>query len=204
MTTRAAARRRFQDAQLTVIRKESTEMDNSDNIVSLNAYAKLTNIIRQTYQCVTDKKKKKKSLHNRKLGQLEEDWDTYKYSDYPESGISPDQHAPPAAAGQQAAAPAAAQPAAPAAGLPAAIAAAPVAAAAVPAAAAPAVPAAAAGGIPHLAPAPAGLVPPTAPPGLIPFAAAALPADPAEFALPTEWQDIYPLPPRQCRQQRQR
>jgi hypothetical protein len=37
MTTRAAARRRFQDAQLTVIRKESTEMDNSDNIVSLIA-----------------------------------------------------------------------------------------------------------------------------------------------------------------------
>ncbi len=36
---------------------------------------------------------------------------------------------------------------------------------------------------------------PAAPPGLIPFAAAALPADPAEFALPTEWQDIYPLPP---------
>jgi hypothetical protein len=111
--------------------------------------------------------------------------DTYKYSDYPESGISPDQYAPPAAAGQQAAAPAAAQPAAPATGLPAAVAAAPVTAA----------PAAAAGGVPHLAPAPAGLVPPAAPPGLIPFAAAALPADPAEFALPTEWQDIYPLPP---------
>ncbi len=49
MTTRAAARRRHQDAQLTVIQKESTEMDNSDNIVSLNAYAKLNNIIRRTY-----------------------------------------------------------------------------------------------------------------------------------------------------------
>ena len=104
MTTRAAARRRFQDAQLTVIQKESTEMDNSDNIISLQAYAKLNNIIRKTYQCVTDKKKKKKSLHNTKLGQLQEDLDTYKYSDYPESGISPDQHAPPAAAGQQSAA----------------------------------------------------------------------------------------------------
>jgi hypothetical protein len=47
-----------------------------------------------------------------------------------------------------------------------------------------------------LAPAPAGIVPPAAPPGPIPFAAAAaLPADAAEFALPTEWQDIYPLPP---------
>ncbi len=104
-------------------------MDNSDNIISLQAYAKLNNIIRKTYQCVTDKKKKKKSLHNTKLGQLQEDLDTYKYSDYPESGISPDQHAPPAAAGQQAAAPAAAQPAAPAGGLPAALAAAPAAAA---------------------------------------------------------------------------
>ena len=79
MTTRAAARRRFQDAQLTVIQKESTKMDNSDNIVSLQAYAKLNNIIRGTYQCVTDKKKKKKSLHNTKLGQLQEDLDTYKY-----------------------------------------------------------------------------------------------------------------------------
>jgi hypothetical protein len=179
MTTRAAARRHFQDAQLTVIQKENTEMDNSDNIVSLNAYAKLNNIIRRTYQCVTDKKKKKKSLHNTKLGQLEEDWDTYKYSDYPESGISPDQHAPPAAPGQQAAAPAAA----PAAGLPAAVAAAPVAAAA------------AAGGVPHLAATPAGPVPPAALPGPLPFAAAAIPADAAEFALPAEWQDIYPLPP---------
>jgi hypothetical protein len=55
MTTRAAARRRFQDVQLTVIQKESKEMDNSDNIVSLNAYTKLNNIIRRTYQCVTDK-----------------------------------------------------------------------------------------------------------------------------------------------------
>jgi hypothetical protein len=155
-------------------------MDNSDNTISSNAYAKLNNIIRQTYQCVTDKKKKKKSLHNKKLGQLEEDWDTYKYSDYPESGISPDQHAPPAAPGQQAAAP----PAAPAAGLPAAVAAAPVAAAAT------------AGGVPLLAAAPAGPVHPVAPPGPLPLAAAAaLPADAAEFALPAEWQDLYPLPP---------
>ena len=48
-----------------------------------------------------------------------------------------------------------------------------------------------------MAPAPAGLVHPAAPPGPIPFAAAAaaLPADPTEFALPTEWQDLYPLPP---------
>jgi hypothetical protein len=116
------------------------------------------------------------------LGQLQEDWDTYKYSDYPESGISPDQHAPPAAAGQQAAAPAAAAPpAAPAAGLPAA-------AAAIPAAA---------GGVPLLAAAPAGPVHPAALPGPLPFAtaAAALPADAAEFALPAEWQDLYPLPP---------
>jgi hypothetical protein len=102
------------------------------------------------------------------MGQLEEDLDTYKYSDYPESGISPDQHAPPAAAARAAAAPAAA-----------------------PAAAA------AAGGIPLLAPAAAGRVPPAAPPGPFPFAAAAaaLPADAAEFALPAEWQDVSPLAP---------
>jgi hypothetical protein len=162
-------------------------MDNSGNRVSLDAYNKLNNIIRRTYQCVTDKKKKKKSLHNTKLGQLQEDWDTYKYSDYPESGISPDQHAPPAAAGQQAAAPAA-PPAAPAAGLP-AVAAAPIAATAATAATAPA-----AGGVPLLAAAPAGPVYPAAPPGPLPFAAAAA-ALPAEFAIPAEWQDLYPLPP---------
>jgi hypothetical protein len=101
MTTRAAAKRRHQDAQLTVIQKESTQMDNSGNIVTLEAYDKLNNIIKRTYQCVTEKKKK--LLHNTKMCQLQEDWDTYKYSDYPESGISPDQHAPPATAGQPAA-----------------------------------------------------------------------------------------------------
>ncbi len=176
MTTRAAVERRHQDAQVTVSPIESTEMDNSGNIVTLDAYDKLNNIIRRTYQCVTDKKKKKKLLHNTKLGQLQEDWDTYKYSEYPESGISPDQHAPPAAAGQPAAAPAAsAPPAASAAALPAA---------------------AAAGGVPLLAAAPAGPVHPAAPPGPLPFAAAAaLPADAADFALPAEWQNLYPLPP---------
>jgi len=73
-------------------------MDNSGNIVTLGAYDKLNNIIKRTYQCVTNKKKKKKLLHNTKMGQLEEGLDTYKYSDYPESGISPQQHAPPPAA----------------------------------------------------------------------------------------------------------
>ena len=171
MTTRAAARRRFQDAQLTVIQKESTEMDNSDNIISLQAYAKLNNIIRKTYQCVTDKKRKKKSLHNTKLGQLQEDLDTYKYSDYPESGISPQQHVPPAGL--------------PAAGPPAAAAGPPAAAAAHPA-----------GGVPHLVPAAAGQVPAAAPLQPVLVAAAAFPANVADYHPPAEWQDLYPLPPR--------
>ena len=100
MTTRAVAKRRHTDAQVTVSQIESTQMNNSGNIVTLGAYDKLNNIIKRTYQCVTNKKKKKKLLHHTKMGQLEEGLDTYKYSDYPESGISPQQHAPPAAAGQ--------------------------------------------------------------------------------------------------------
>jgi hypothetical protein len=60
MTTRATAKRHHQDAQLTVIQKESTQMENSGNMLTLEAYNKLNNIIKRTYQCVTDKKKKKK------------------------------------------------------------------------------------------------------------------------------------------------
>ncbi len=104
--------------------------------------------------------------------QYKEDWedvDTYKYSDYPVSGISPQQHAPQAAAGPPAAA----------AGTPAAAAAAP------------------AGGIPLLVPAAAGPIPPAAPPGSFPVAAAAaaFPANVVNFAPPTEWQVLSPLPP---------
>jgi hypothetical protein len=80
MTTRAAAKRHHQDAQVTVSPIESTQMDNSGNIVTLEEYDKLNNIIKRTYQCVTNKQKKKKLLHNTKMGQLEEGLDTYKYS----------------------------------------------------------------------------------------------------------------------------
>jgi hypothetical protein len=38
-------------------------MDNSENIATMSAYAKLNNIIERTYQSVTDKKKKKNMLH---------------------------------------------------------------------------------------------------------------------------------------------
>ncbi len=191
MTTRAAAKRHFPDAQVTVSPIESTEMDNSDKDATVHALNKLNNIITKTYRCVIDKKKKKKLLHNTKMGQLEEALDTYKYSDYPETGITPLWHAPPAAGGPQAAVPAPAAVAAPAPGP------VPVAAAAVaPAAAIPAV-ATAAGGVPHLAPAPPGPIPAAAPLGPLPFAAAAaaLPADADEFVLPEGWPELYPLPP---------
>jgi hypothetical protein len=166
MTARAAAKRHYTDAQVTVNPIESIEMDNRENVATLNAFAKLNNIIQKTYQCVTDKKKKKKLLGKSSKGQpqaKQQDLHTYKYSDYPESGISPEQHAPPAAAGQPAA---------------------------------PEAVAAAAGGVPLLAPAPAGLIPPAALPGPLPFAAAAaLPTNFVPFNLPAGWQDLHPLPP---------
>ncbi len=107
----------------------------------------------------------------------EEDLDTYKYSEYPETGISAQQHVPQAIPGPAAAAagpqPAAAAPG-PAAGVP-----------------------AAAGGILHLAPAAPAPVPPAAPPQPLPVAAAAAagPADAADDYHPAEWQVLSPLPP---------
>jgi hypothetical protein len=175
MTTRAAAKRRHTDVQVTDSPIESTEMDDSDNIATLSTYSKLNNIIKWTYQCGTNKNKK--LLHNSRMDQLQEDLDTFKYSDYPESGISPQQHAPPAAAGQPAAPTAAAAAAAAAVRVP------------VPAAAT----APASGGVPLLAPAPAGPIPPAAPPGPLLFAtAAAIPADFVLFDIPAEWQDLCP------------
>jgi hypothetical protein len=152
-------------------------MDNSDNITAFDIQTKLNSIIECTYHCVVDQKKKKKLLHNTRKNYPQASWeglDTYKYSDYPESGIIPQQHVPQAAA---AGLPAAGPPAAP--GLPAAAAAAP------------------AGGVPHLVPAAAGQVPPAAPPQPVPVAAAAaaLPANVANFYPPAEWQDLYPLRP---------
>ena len=148
-------------------------MDNSENVAAFDSYAKLNNIIEHTYHCVVDKKKKKKLLHNTRKNYPQASWeglDTYKYSDYPESGISPQQHVPPAGL--------------PAAGPPAA-AGPPVAAAAHPA-----------GGVPHLVPAAAGQVPAAAPLQPVPVAAAAaaLPANVADYHPPAEWQDLYPLP----------
>ncbi len=160
-----------QDVQVAVTRVAKSEMDNSENVVTLDGYAKLNNIIKRTYCCVVNKKKKKKLLH--KTGKAHpqahyEDLDTYKYSDYPESGISPNQHAPQAATGPQAAAAAAAArtPAEPIAGV-----------------------------FLLLAPAAAVPVHPAAPPEPIPAAAAAFPANVADFAPPTEWQVLSPLPP---------
>ncbi len=177
MLTRAAVKRRYsdaQDAQVAVTQISNGEMDNSDNITAFDIQTKLNSIIERTYHCVVDQKKKKKLLHNTRKNYPQANWeglDTYKYSDYPESGISPQQHVP------QAGLPPAGPPAA--AGLPAAAAAAP------------------AGGVPHLVPAAAGQVPPAAPPQPLPVAAAAAaqPANVANFDPPAEWQDFYPLPP---------
>ncbi len=85
-------------------------MDNSENVIAFDIQAKLNSIIERTYHCVVDQKKKKKLSHNTRKNYSQASWeglDTYKYSDYPESGISPQQHVPPAglpAAGPPAAA----------------------------------------------------------------------------------------------------
>jgi len=164
MLTRAVVKRCYsdsQDAQVAVTRVVQSEMDNSENEAAFDRYAKLNNIIERTYHCVVDKKKKK-LLHNTRKAHPQADWedvDTYKYLDYPESGISPQQHAPQAAAGPPGAA------------------------------------AAPAGGVPLLVPAVAAPIPPAALPGLVPVAAATFPAHIADFAPPTEWQVLSPLPP---------
>ncbi len=51
--------------------------------------AVLNSIIERTYHCVVDQKKKKKLSHNTRKNYSQASWeglDTYKYSDYPESG----------------------------------------------------------------------------------------------------------------------
>ncbi len=86
----------MQDVQVAVTRVVRSEMDNSENVVAFDRYAKLNNIIERTYHCVVYKKKKK-LLHNTRKAHPQADWedvDTYKYSDYPVSGISPQKHAP--------------------------------------------------------------------------------------------------------------
>jgi hypothetical protein len=178
MLTRAAVKRCYtdaQDAQVAVTQIVKSEMDNSENVTALDIQAKLNSIIERTYHCVVDQKKKKKLSHNTRKNYSQASWeglDTYKYSDYPESGISPQQHVPPAGL--------------PAAGPPAAAAGPPAAAAAHPA-----------GGVPHLVPAAAGQVPAAAPLQPVPVAAAAaaFPANVADYHPPAEWQDLYPLPP---------
>jgi hypothetical protein len=188
MTTRAAAKQRLTDAQVTVNQIVKPKMDNSDKTQTLSAYAKLNNIIQKTYQCVTNEKKKKKLIPNKKLGQPQELLDPYKYSDYPETGITFVQHAPPAAAGQHPAAPVVPAPAA----APAAPAAAPPLPAPAPAAAAVPPPAPAA---PAAAPAAAAALPPGQGGfGWPPAAAAAVPDDFAPFQLPADFQDLLPLP----------
>jgi hypothetical protein len=72
-------------------------MDNSENVTTFDRYTKLNNFIERTYHCVVDKKKKKKLIHNTRKAHHQanlEDVDTYKYSDYPESGLNPQQHVP--------------------------------------------------------------------------------------------------------------
>ncbi len=187
MTTQAAVKRCLTDVQVTVNKIVKPEMDNSDKTLTLSAHAKLKNIIQKTYQCVTDKKKKKKLIPNKKLGQPQEVLDPYKYSDYPETGISFAQHAPPAAAGQQPAAPAVPAPAA----APAAPAAAPAPPAPAPAAAAVPPPAPAA---PAAAPAAAAIPQGQGGPIWPAAAATAIPDDFAPFQLPADYQDLLPLP----------
>jgi hypothetical protein len=165
MLTRAAVKRRYtdaQDAQVAIMQIVKSEMDNSENVTAFDIQAKLNSIIERTYHCVVDQKKKKKLSHNTRKNYPQASWeglDTYKYSDYPESGISPQQHVPQAAAGPPGAA------------------------------------AAPAGGVPLLVPAVAAPIPPAALPGLVPVAAATFPAHIADFAPPTEWQVLSPLPP---------
>jgi hypothetical protein len=81
-----------QVAQVTVTWVVKSEMDNSENLTTFDRYAKLNSIIERKCLCVVDKKKKKKLLHNTRRAHPQadlEDVDTYKYSDYPLSGISP-------------------------------------------------------------------------------------------------------------------
>ncbi len=170
MLTRAAVKRCYsdaQDAQVAVTQIIKSEMDSSENVTAFDIQAKLNSIIERTYHCAVNQKKKKKLSHNTRKNYLQASWeglDTYKYSNFPESGISPQQHVPPA-------------------GLPAG----PPAAAAGPPAAPAAPPA---GGVPYLVPAAAVQVPPAAPPQPVPVAAAAFPANVADFNPPAGWQDL--------------
>ncbi len=105
MLTRAAVKRRHTDAQVARVvvgHAVESETDNSENVTAFDSYAKLNNIIERTYHCVVDKKKKKKLSHSSRTKDLPADWedlDTYKYSEYPETGISAQQHVPQAIPG---------------------------------------------------------------------------------------------------------